>query len=387
LEIVVNTRLLIKDKLDGIGWFTYETLKRITRDHPDDHFIFAFDRQPDPEMIFSDNITPLVMAPQARHPILFWIWFEFSIGKLLGDFKPDLFLSPDGYIPLRGSTNKLAVIHDLNFAHYPQDLPRSVRLYYNYFFPRFAQKATRIATVSNFSKKDIMQTYGIAEDKIDIVYNGVGLGYKPLDSALISETRKKYTQSCPYFLFVGSLHPRKNIGRLMQAFSRFKEKNPSPIKLLIVGHRYWWTGELEATYMTLPHKDEVIFTGRLQQEELYKVMASAFALTYLPYFEGFGIPLLEAMNCGVPVLCANTSSLPEVAGQAALLVDPFSVDAIADGMLKLSKDENFKNGIIEAGNKRKLYFSWDRTASLLWESMERTVAEGSKQIKKNHAKG
>jgi glycosyltransferase involved in cell wall biosynthesis len=373
LEIVVNTRLLIKDKLDGIGWFTYETLKRITRDHPDDHFVFAFDRQPDPEMIFSDNITPLVMAPQARHPVLFWIWFEFSVGRLLKDFKPDLFLSPDGYLPLTGSTKKLAVIHDLNFAHYPTDLPWAVRSYYNYFFPRFAAQATRIATVSEFSKQDIRSTYGIADDKIDVVFNGADPLYVPDKESTLLATRKKYAQSCPYFLFVGSLHPRKNIGRLLQAFSLFKDKESSPIKLLIVGHRYWWTSELEDIFRNLPHKDEVIFTGRLPQAELYHVMAAAFALTYIPYFEGFGIPLLEAMNSDVPVLTANASSLPEVAGGAALLVDPFSVEDISRGMHLLVTDVSTRKNLIEAGRIRKSTYSWDRTAALLWESMERTV--------------
>lgn len=373
MEIVVNTRLLIKDKLDGIGWFTYETLKRITRDHPDDHFVFAFDRAPHPDMVFSDNITPLVLAPQARHPILFWVWFELSVNGLLRDMKPDLFLSPDGYLPVHGPTRKLAVIHDLNFAHYPMDLPWSVRKYYNHFFPRFAASATRIATVSEFSKADIEKTYSIPSSKIDVVYNGCDTAYQPLGEELKAQTRKTYAQGCAYFLFVGSLHPRKNIGRLLQAFSHFRSQQPSSIKLLLVGHRYWWTSELQTIYETMPFREEVIFTGRLKQEELYAVMASAFALTYVPYFEGFGIPLLEAMNCDVPVITSNLTSLPEVAADAALLVDPFSTEAISNGMRLLVNDESKRTELIDAGRKRRQDFSWDRTSRLLWDSMERTV--------------
>jgi glycosyltransferase involved in cell wall biosynthesis len=372
LEIVVNTRLLIKDKLDGIGWFTYETLKRITQNHPDDHFVFAFDRDPHPDMVFADNITPLVLGPQARHPVLFWIWFEFSVSRLLRDMKPDVFLSPDGYIPLSGKTKKLAVIHDLNFAHYPPDVPWVVRTYYNHFFPKFASHATRIATVSDYSKEDIEKTYGIPGSKIDVVYNGCDTAYLPVTEDTRTKIRTQYTHSCPYFLFVGSLQPRKNIGRLLQAFSLFREKNPSNTKLLIVGHRYWWTSELQNIFETLPFKDEVIFTGRLKQEELYSVMASALALTYIPYFEGFGIPILEAMNTDVPVLTSAITSLPEVAGNAALLVDPFSVESIANGMQVLATDEAKRKQLMEAGRIRKQAFSWDRTAGLLWNSIVKT---------------
>src|ERR1035437_7227925 len=107
VKIVVNTRLLIKNKLEGIGWFSYETLRRITRDHPEDHFIFVFDRDCDEDFIFSDNITPVILSPQARHPFLYYLWFEFSMNQLLMDLIPDLFLSPDGYLCLRTATRQL----------------------------------------------------------------------------------------------------------------------------------------------------------------------------------------------------------------------------------------------------------------------------------------
>jgi glycosyltransferase involved in cell wall biosynthesis len=373
LEIVVNTRLLIKNKLDGIGWFSYETLKRICLAHPEHHFTFLFDRQPDDSLIFSENVTPVVLSPKARHPILFWWWFEYAVAPLLHKLKPDLFLSPDGYLPLHPGCKTLAVIHDLNFAHYPKDLPFSVRLYYNFFFPRFAKNATHIATVSRFSKQDIMQTYGIADSKIDIVYNGADEGYRPAEPEELVHVRKKYTEGSPYFLFVGSLHPRKNIVRLLQAFDLFRKTHTGPFKLLIVGNRYWWTKAEEAALQGMQFKTDVVFTGRMAQEELYTVMASAFALTYIPYFEGFGIPLLEAMQCGIPILTSNTSSLPEVADGAALLVDPFSVPDIANAMKQLAGDESLRNKLIAEGNRRRNDFSWDKTADLLWEAVLHTL--------------
>lgn len=373
MQIVVNTRLLLPNKLEGIGFFSYETLRRITREHPEHHFIFLFDRHFDEEFLFADNVTPLILSPQARHPFLFYWWFELSVASTLNKLKPDLFLSPDGYLSLRAKCPQLAVIHDLNFEHYPKDLSFLVRKYYRYFFPRFARKAKRIATVSEFSKQDIVKTYGIAEDKIDVVYNGVNTLYQPINAALQQVTKIKYSGGNDYFLFVGALHPRKNISRLFKAFDAFKAQQPGNTKLVIVGVKYYWTHEIKMTYISMKHKDDVIFTGRLSSEELKNVLASALALTYVPYFEGFGIPIIEAMHTDTPVITSNVTSMPEVAQDAALLVDPFSVESITEGMLKISNDPALRQSLIEKGRRRCREFSWDRTAARLWKSILKTT--------------
>lgn len=373
MEIVVNTRLLLKNKLEGIGWFSYETLQRLTTAHPEHHFIFLFDRDFDEDFLFADNVTPLILSPQARHPFLFYLWFEFSVASLLNKLKPDLFISPDGYLSLNAKCRQLAVIHDLNFEHYPKDVSFLVRKYYKFFFPRFAKKATRIATVSEFSKKDLIKTYGISSDKIDVVYNGCNISFMPVSEDIKKTTKEKYSGKADYFLFVGSLHPRKNISRLFEAFDKFKNDTSSDIKLVIVGEKYYWTSQIKNTYLNMKHKKEVVFTGRLSSAELKKVIASALALTYVPYFEGFGIPILEAMNSDTPVITSNVTSMPEVAGDAALLVDPFSVDSIAEGMYRIYSDPALRKALIEKGRKRKFDFSWDKTAGLLWKSVLKTV--------------
>jgi glycosyltransferase involved in cell wall biosynthesis len=373
MEIVVNTRLLLKNKLEGIGWFSFETLKRITKAHPEHHFIFLFDRDYDDEFIFSDNVTPLILSPQARHPFLFYWWFEFSVAGILNKLKPDLFISPDGYLSLNAKCKQLAVMHDLNFEHYPKDLSFLVRKYYKFFFPRFARKATRIATVSEFSKQDLMQTYGINENLIDVVYNGCNTSFVPVTDEIEKITKEKYSTNADYFLFVGSLHPRKNISRLFEAFDKFKSQNSNTVKLLIVGEKYYWTSQIKHTYLNMKYKKDVIFTGRLPSEELKKVMASALALTYVPYFEGFGIPILEAMNSDTPVITSNVTSMPEVAGNAALLIDPFSIESIAEGMNRMYSDKDLRSALIEKGRQRKLDFSWDKTADLLWKSVLKAV--------------
>jgi glycosyltransferase involved in cell wall biosynthesis len=371
--IVVNTRLLIPDRLEGIGWFTLETLKRITVQQPEHHFIFLFDRNFDPDMVFSDNVTPLIISPPARHPFLFVWWFELSVASLLRKLKPDLFLSPDGYLSLRSDCRQLAVIHDISFAHYPKDVSFLVRKYYNYFFPRFARKATRIATVSEFSRNDIAKTYNIDPSKIDLVFNGCNTRYKPVTEKQKLQTKELFSAGEDYFLFVGALHPRKNISRLFEAFDKFKESSGSKVKMVIVGKKYYWTRAIKRTYISMKHREDVVFTGRLDNEQLRNVLGSALALTYVPYFEGFGIPILEAFNTDTPVITSNITSMPEVAGDAALLVDPFSVDSIANAMIYLHKDEDIRNSLILKGRKRREAYSWDKTADLLWKSILKTV--------------
>lgn len=371
--IAVNTRLLLKDKLEGIGRFTHETMKRITTSHPEHEFIFLFDRKFDNEFIYGGNITPVIISPPARHPLLWYLWFEYSLPKFFKTIKPDLFLSPDGYLSLNANVPSLPVIHDINFEHYPKSLPPLFSWYYRHYFPKYAHKAKRIATVSEFSRSDISKTYSIAPDKIDVVYNGVNEGFKPLDENRIELTRIKYSAGFPYFLFTGAIHERKNIENILKAFDEFRKSSLSNIKLIFAGNKKWWTASMEETFEAMQHKDDVIFTGRVSDEELHALTGSAFAMVYVSKFEGFGIPVLEAMKCHVPVMASEATSLPEICGDAALLADPHSVSSITAAFGKITNDESLRKALIEKGKHRCEIFSWERTAALLWHSVEKTV--------------
>ncbi len=368
--IAVNTRLLLPDKLEGIGWFTRETLSRITSEHPEHQFLFIFDRPYASEFIFSDNITPIVLSPPTRHPILWYIWFELQIPRILKKYKADLFFSPDGYLSLNTQVRQLAAIHDINFAHRPKDLPWLKAKYYNFFFPRFARKAKRIVTVSYFSKEDINRTYKIEADKVDVVYNGVNTTYTPTSDEENTKTKASYSSGKDYFLFIGSLHPRKNICGLLRAYDAFRTSVDSDIKLMIVGESMFKTNDIELTYEGMRYKDDVVFTGRLNNEQLHSVLGASLALTFVPYFEGFGIPVIEAMNAGVPVICSNTTSLPEVGGNAVLYVDPFSLSQIKDAMIRIYQEKELRESLVEKGFRQKEKFSWDKTAELLWGSIQ-----------------
>jgi len=373
MRIAVNTRLLLKGKLEGIGWFTYQTLERIVKAHPEHEFFFFFDRTYDSQFVFAPNVKPIVVHPQARHPVLFYLWFEWSLPHLLRKYKIDLFLSPDSQMSLSTKVPTCLVIHDLAFEHYPEHFKLSHKLYWRHYTPLFAKKAKRIATVSTYSKEDISKTYGIAPDKIDVVYNGAHKEYHPLEFETRETIKKQYAQGCEYFVFAGALHPRKNIVNLLKAFILFKKRQYTNMKLVIVGRPAWKYEEVEEMRAEMPYREDVMWVGYMNVDELSKVIGAAYAMVYASFFEGFGIPILEALQCEVPAIVSNTSSMPEVAGDAALLVDPNDPQDIADKMHLLYKDENLRKRLIDNARVQASKFAWDATAGKLWDSMMKCV--------------
>ena len=369
MKIVINTRLLIKGRIDGISRFTYETVKRICQNHPEHQFYLLFDRMYSKEFIFGDNVKPIIVPFQARHPFLWWFWFHSQVPRVLNALKPDVFVSTDGYSVVTGDTPVVDVIHDLNFEHFPEHLPYLVRKYYQKYFPQYAQKATRIATVSEFSKNDIHTLYTIPLEKIDVVYNGVSSSFQPLLDVEKIIIKQKYTNSTDYFVYAGTLHPRKNIEGLFAAFKIFKEKTQSTMKLVIVGESMFLAKTIQKAYDKHPYKKDIVFTGRVSDKDLNYLLGSAFAMTYVPFFEGFGIPILEAFACNIPVITSNCTSMPEVAGEAALLCDPTNVESIADAMIQLYSDKDLPQKLIAHSQEQLQKFTWDKTAELLWESI------------------
>ena len=378
VRIAVNTRLLLPGKLEGIGWFTHETLGRIVRAHPEHEFLFLFDRPFDQRFIYAPNVQGINVWPPTRHPLLYRMWFGRSVPAVLKKHGADAFISPDGFLALTADLPQLAVIHDLNFEHHPEDMPRAYTRYYRTYFPLFARKARRIVTVSAFSKDDIVAQYGVDPALIDVAHNGVSGIFAPLGPERILEERKRLTGGRPYFICVGSLNPRKNIARLLQAFDRLADRGAGELRLLIVGERMWWDGRMEEAWQGMRHRDRVVFTGRLDQERLHRALGGALALAFVSYFEGFGIPVAEAMRCGVPVVAARATSLPEVAGDAAHYCDPFDVDDIARALHEVVTDASLRDRLGRAGIARAAQFTWERAATDLWASFERMLKDAGR---------
>ncbi len=373
MKIAVNTRLLLKNRLEGIGQFTYENLRRITRQHPEHQFFFLFDRKFDESLVFSDNVTPVVAHPQARHPYLWYLFFEYGIPFQLRKIKPDLFLSTDGWIPTGLKIPVVNVIHDLNFLHHPEFVPPVVRRYYDRFFPKFARNATRLATVSEFSRQDIAKSFQVPTDKIDLVFSGSNSAYKPFDKEQQAAVKQRFTDGQEFFLFVGLIHKRKNLDNIFRAFDLFKDSRSDSTKLVVVGDKKWWAGEIEDTYLQMRHREDVIMLGRQPLDVVCELTASTLGVLYASLFEGFGLPIVDAFNAHVPVITSNVSAMPEIAGDAALIVDPYQPQDIAEAMRALRQDDELRNRLIENGKARQNLFTWDRTAELLWATIEKTL--------------
>lgn len=367
MRIAVNTRFLLKGQLEGIGWYTYEIVKRMVEAHPEDTFYFFFDRPYDPAFIFGENVVPMVLPPPARHPVLWWLWFEVAIPRALRKLKPDVFFSPDTYLSLRAKTPTVLTVHDIAYAHYPEQIPKLARQYYAHFIPKYVQQAKRVITVSNFVREDVLRHIPTDPAKIQAVHNACRAVFKPLSDTEVRQIRDQYTAGEPYFVYVGAMHPRKNVHRLIQAFDAFKQQSTAPHKLVLAGRFAWQSGPIRSAYEAAVYKDDIVLTGYLEQTQLPRVVGAASALVYLSVFEGFGLPLVEAMACDVPVLTSNVTSLPEVAGEAALLVDPHKVEEIRSAMQQLAEDAVLRERLIQAGRRRRQDFSWDRAAEAVYK--------------------
>lgn len=369
MTIAVNTRFLLSDYLEGYGYFLFETLKRITKQHPEHQFIFIFDRPFDSRFVFEKNITPVVAAPAARHPLLWRYWYQIKIPSLLKKYKADVFVSADGFCSLQTKVPQCLVVHDLAFLHYPDFYKKSHLSFYKKYTPRFLKAANQIATVSFFTKNDLIKQYAIADSKIDVVYSAAKEIFKPANAEEKQVIKNKFTEGKEYFLYTGSIHPRKNLMNLLKAFSLFKKRLHSGMKLVIAGRLAWHYESFTESLKSYKYRNDVVMTGYLSEEELAQLTAAAYAMVYPSLFEGFGVPPLEAMHGEVPVITSSGTSMQELYGEAVLYADPKNPSAIAEQMMLLYKDESLRKKMIEKGKVKAADFNWDTTADLLWQAV------------------
>ena len=373
MKIAISARMLKAVPDDGISRFTYEVVKRIIKNNPSHEFLLIFDRDFDRSLLFSDNTTGIILRPATRHPLLWYFWHEWQLPRILQKAGSDLFLSPDGIISLRSSVSSIPVIHDISFYHRPYDVPFYISLYYRYFFRKFAEKATRIVTVSDFSKDDISSYLGINPDIIDVAHNGVSEYFIPALQTECDQFREKLTGGDPYFLFVGNFSPRKNIPGVIKAYDLFRSVSPYKHKLVLAGGKLFLNRDTHKMLKRTQWFSDIILTGSIRHEELRLLYSSSSALVFVPWFEGFGIPAAEAMRCGVPVILSNTTSLPEIGGEAALLVNPGNTSGITEAMIRVVTDQSLRKFMTEKGLLQAQRFTWDLCAEFVWQSVRKAT--------------
>lgn len=311
--------------------------------------------------MFAENVIPIVIGPKARHPWLYYLWFEFQLPRIFKKYKIDLFYSPESFLSLKSKVPTLMVTHDLAFETYKDHLPAYQQKYNQKYGPLFHERADHIVAVSEFTKQDIIQKYGASSNKISVAGNASPSGFKPMRQDNIQSYRNKYSMGKPYILYVGSVHPRKNVASLVDAFNQYNTSVNDKYHLLIVGRKAWnATDSLKkiAKSTHVHHLEHI-------EEDLPNIMAASEALAYISLFEGFGIPILEGMMSEVPVITSKDSSMSEVGGDAVHLVDPLNISDITSGIKKVLEDKSYSDALVSKGKQRTKEFNWDKTTSII----------------------
>ena len=373
MRIVVNTRFWRTDLLEGFGYFTEQVFSRIAEQHPEHVFLFVFDRPVDRQLTFPANVRTRVIGPPARHPLLWRWWYNWRIPGVLKQFKADLFVSPDGIASLRTRVPQCLVVHDLAFLQDPHWFSGSIRRYYRSQMPKFLKQVSRVATVSETSKQALIDRYKFAPDRIDVVYSAAKPAFRVLDTAEKGIIKERFTDGKEYFLYTGSIHPRKNLIGLLKAFSLFKKRQQTGFKLVLAGRMAWRSGRFEALLSTYKYRSDVVLTGYVDLPTLVGLTGAAYALVYPSFYEGFGVPVLEAMQAGVPVITSTGTSMQEIAGEAALYADPQDPASIAAQMNRVYIDEALRGRLIEAGKPVAERFQWAATADRLWSCLQQAA--------------
>lgn len=366
MRIGVNARLLYSDRLEGIPRYIYETTVRMAQQHPEHRFILFYDRKYTETLTFPPNVQKVIIPLPTRHPVLWFIWFEILLPIWLRWYKIDVFYSGDGYMSLISSVPTVMVSHDLAYLHYPGHLPLTQLWYGRFFYPKFHKKARHIIAVSESTRSDIIDSFGIPASRISVGNNAVPESLMTADHIDQQNVRDRYTGGKAYFIYIGTIHPRKNIPNLIKAFQIFRHRTGLDYRLVLAGRMAWLTDEVEKMITLDPG---IIHTGFVDHRVKAELLAGAEAMVYVSLFEGFGIPIIEAMAAGVPVITSNVSSMAEVAGEAALLADPSSPGSVADTMVRLTSEQSLRQSLINAGKIRCRQFDWNTTAELIFEKL------------------
>lgn len=365
MVVGVNARLLYSSHLEGVARYIFETTCEMAKKHPEDTFILYFDRKIESDFVYPDNVLIKIVYLPTRHPILWKIWFNWLLPFRFKLDKIDVFYSGDGFISMGTNVPQVMVTHDLAYLHYPEQISKPSLEFYKKYLHLFHQTASKIIAVSEYTRKDIASKYHMSDKKISVAFNGVRETTINNDN-LRPEFKSQVPIDKGYFCYVGALHPRKNIVVLCKAFEQFKKKSNHSCKLLIAGRLAWHTNEIQDAFSK--HKD-IIYLGPINEDEKYYLLQNSIGLAYISLFEGFGIPILEAFRMGTGVITSHVSSMPEVAGDAAILVDPNDLEEISEGFKTLLNNE-IRNQLILNGKNRLKLFSWEKSANIIYTEIK-----------------
>ncbi len=306
------------------------------------------------------------------------LWTHLRLAWEVMAHPPDVLYVPAHVLPLVHPRCCVATVHDLGYLHYPQAHTRRARWYLDWSTRHNARVARRVIVDSEATRRDLEAHYGVDRAKLVLAYPAGAEGFAPVkDVDMLDAVRRKYATGERYFIYVGTLQPRKNLTTLLRAFDMLiREKRiGEQVKLVLAGKPGWLHDEILALARADRLRDRVVLPGYVAPQDLPALLSAALGFVLPSWYEGFGLPILEAMACEAPVICSNVSSLPEVAGDAALLVDPRDVEGLAGAMQRLAQDEALRRALIERGREQTRRFTWQRCARRVLEALEQAVAE------------
>ncbi len=326
-------------------------------DHANDYTVFHSRKAREP-LTTRFHAAPLWTPPHHRLERL-------ALSVELARFRLDVLHSPDFIPPLHGARKHIITVHDLTFLHYPQFLTDESRRYYNGQIERAVRQADHILADSEATRADIVALLGVPAAKITVHMLGVDESFQPLPADAIEAMRRELSLPPNYFLFVGTFEPRKNIGGLLEAYRRLIARLPDAPPLVLAGSRGWLFDETMAQIEALRLSERILWREKVSQTWLPALYNSACALVTPSFYEGFGLPALEAMACGTVPIVSNRGSLPEVVGSVGRQVDPDDADAIAAAMEQALTDTAWRESMRAAGLERAQTFTWMRTARIV----------------------
>lgn len=356
MRIGIDARLVFYHQA-GIGQYILRLTQALAQINRDDQFIVFKSRKDKTRVVEQSNFKIERLWTPSHHR------FErLAISAELLPFALDVLHSPDFIPPAHPRCPSVITMHDLAFLKYPRLLTRDSARYYGQVDVA-ARQADHIIAVSQSTKRDTVQLLGVPENKITVIYEAAHPLFAPLpNSDAQAHVQARYHLPKDFILFVSTIEPRKNLPTLLRAFRRLRDNYKLDAGLAIVGNRGWLFQEVDQVIAELKLGDEIRFLGGVPNEELVHLYNAAKLFVFPSFYEGFGLPPLEAMACGTPVIASNVSSLPEVIGDAGILIDPNDAEALTVAMWRVLSDENLQREMRDKGLKRAATFSWKRTA-------------------------
>jgi len=364
LRIGINTLVVVSSEIGGALTYVRKLVENLARiDKENEYFLFVAPWNHELFQVRKGNFRQVVCNIPLKSLTLRILYEQTVLPILVWKNRIDVFHSPASVSPFLLSCPSVLTLHDVMPFIFPKLTPLIFRFYWGVSYRISAKKAQIIIAVSHSARKDLIKFLGIEKKKIALVYHG---NEKPdlktkekTRTALLEEKKESET---PYILWVGRMYSHKNLTRLLYAYSRVIKTDKISHQLVLCGMIAWEYSSFMKTVKELLLEDKVIFKGYVSDDVLKSIYADASLFVFPSLTEGFGFPMLEAMACGTPVVTSNCGAMAEIAGDAALLVDPYSVDEIAEAMHKVLTDETLRVALIKKGLRRSSQFSWEKTA-------------------------